>query len=313
MSNCRDVGFSIVVPCYNSERTVGETLASALSQTRGDLEVIAVNDGSTDGSASVLADFAARDRRVRIVTQANGGLSAARNSGMRAARGHVLVFLDADDRLMPDFLDCHAANLATDPRIGLSYGRARFMDWEGRPLTQQTRVLGRDVQPRDALMNNPVTACFAARRELVEEVGPFDTTLRRVEDADWVFRASLTGWRIAGIDRVLYDYRTSPGGLSSDLGGMLEAYDRFLDLARERAPSLVAEVGSESRARMLLYLERRAIAFGKPRAEVGRLAWAAFKTCPSLILKDPVRVTGMLMAGLVPGVAGLVAPRVRHA
>ena len=273
-----EIKFSIVIPCYNSERTIAEAVKSVLDQTVTAFEVIIVNDGSTDGSAAILESLAASDHRIRIITQANGGLSAARNSGIRAAKAPVIAFLDGDDRYHADCLEAHAANFA-----------------------------------RDLLKQNPVTACFAARREIFDVAGLFSTGMARVEDTEWLFRASLTAWRMVGIDRVLFDYRTSPGGLSSDLDGMLTGYDTFLAAARLHAPKLVAEVGAESRARMLLYLERRAIAFGRPRRVVGHYAWAAFKCCPSLILRDPVRVTAMLLAGFVPGVAGLFAPRSVHA
>jgi glycosyltransferase involved in cell wall biosynthesis len=93
---------SVVVPVYNVESYLAECLDSLLAQTVRDLEVVIVNDGSTDGSAAIAEQYVARDPRFRVVTQENGGLSKARNAGIDAATGDYLAFLDSDDRLPPD-------------------------------------------------------------------------------------------------------------------------------------------------------------------------------------------------------------------
>ena len=93
---------SFIVPVYNVECYLRASLDSALVQTLTDIEVICVNDGSTDGSAGILDEYAARDARIKVVTQANAGLSAARNAGLRVVTGRYLLFLDSDDLLSPD-------------------------------------------------------------------------------------------------------------------------------------------------------------------------------------------------------------------
>ena len=93
---------SIIIPCYNSAAWLAETLASALAQTWTDREIIVIDDGSTDNSAAVARSFTARG--VQLVTQANAGAAAARNAGLRLARGDYIQFLDADDLLAPDKL-----------------------------------------------------------------------------------------------------------------------------------------------------------------------------------------------------------------
>ena len=96
---------SIVIPVYNVESYLGECLASVLRQTLRDIEIICVNDGSTDGSAKIIAEYAARDSRIRVITQANGGLSAARNAGLNAATGKYIYFLDSDDWITNDAME----------------------------------------------------------------------------------------------------------------------------------------------------------------------------------------------------------------
>ena len=96
---------SVIVPVYNVERYLARCLDSVLSQTERDIEVVCVNDGSTDGSARILAEYAARDRRVRVVSQANRGLSAARNAGLDIAAGEWIMFVDSDDWVPADAVE----------------------------------------------------------------------------------------------------------------------------------------------------------------------------------------------------------------
>src|SRR5918999_4707877 len=93
---------SVVVPIYNVEGFLRECLESVAAQTVGDLEVVMVDDGSTDGSAAIAREFAERDSRFRLLSQPNAGLSAARNTGIEAAEGEFLAFLDGDDVLPPN-------------------------------------------------------------------------------------------------------------------------------------------------------------------------------------------------------------------
>ncbi len=96
---------SVIMPVYNAEKYLADGLASALAQTFTDFELICVNDGATDGSADILAAYAARDARIVVITQQNQGAAAARNSGMAAARGEYIYFMDADDALHPQLLE----------------------------------------------------------------------------------------------------------------------------------------------------------------------------------------------------------------
>ena len=101
----RELLFSVIIPVYNTRRYLQECLQSAVGQTLEDAEFICIDDGSTDGCAEILAAFAQKDARVRVIRQENAGLSAARNRGMEAAQGEYLCFLDSDDLLMCDALE----------------------------------------------------------------------------------------------------------------------------------------------------------------------------------------------------------------
>ena len=93
------VVLTVIIPAYNAEKYLPQCLDSVIGQTLKDIEVICVDDGSTDGSGKILDEFAARDRRLKVIHQENAGVSAARNRGIKAARGRYLTFVDADDRI----------------------------------------------------------------------------------------------------------------------------------------------------------------------------------------------------------------------
>ena len=100
---------SIIIPVYNGERYLQKAIDSALAQTLHDLEIICVDDGSTDGSAAILDGYAAKDPRVKVIHRRNEGVSAARNAGIDVADGRYIYFLDADDELEPETCERLAA------------------------------------------------------------------------------------------------------------------------------------------------------------------------------------------------------------
>lgn len=112
--------FSIIIPVYNVESYLNECLDSVLSQTCTDWEAVCVNDGSTDGSAAILDDYAAKDERVKVITQPNSGLSAARNAGIKAAKGDYVILLDGDDWLEPNALKIIADSLGDEDMLCFS-------------------------------------------------------------------------------------------------------------------------------------------------------------------------------------------------
>ena len=125
---------SVVIPTYNRARLVTEALHSVLSQPFDDMEVLVVDDGSTDDTLSALARFT--DSRLRVIHQANQGISGARNTGVREARGEYIAMLDSDDRWRPSVLPRLVAALDAHPDAVLVYGRAQAMDAYGFPLPQ---------------------------------------------------------------------------------------------------------------------------------------------------------------------------------
>lgn len=196
---------SIIVPAYNQSRYLGDAIRSALAQTSADLEVIVVDDGSTDETAAVCRTFT--DPRVRYVWQENRGLSAARNTGIREARGAFLSFLDSDDQFVPEKLELLLAAFERDAGIGLVAGQAVLIDSQGR-LLGEVFERGFPDDPTDLLLGNPLhVGSVLLRREWQERVGLFDEALRSYEDWDMWLRLALAGCRMGWVAKPVSLYR----------------------------------------------------------------------------------------------------------
>ena len=220
---------SIIIPVYNLRAFVGEAIESALAQTvpREQFEIVVVDDGSTDGSADVISRFAPH---VRSIRQENRGLSAARNAGIAAARGDFLVFLDADDRLLPEKVSASLSVFAARADLGLVYSGVRYIDAHGAPLPERggTRQEG-DLLPALLLGNLIHPNAAMVRRAPVQEAGGFDERLTALEDWDLWLRLSVRGLRWGCIPRPLAEYRIRADAMHQDRTRMAENTLAVLD------------------------------------------------------------------------------------
>jgi len=142
--------FSVIVPCYRCIDTIETTIASVLSQTCQDFEILLVNDGSPDDTLTTLQGLAASDKRVRVFSKANGGVSSARNLGVREARGEVLAFLDSDDVWVPRKLACHRELFESNADVSVSYAQIRFLGSMSQPCSRKTLPAQRPMFLRGA-------------------------------------------------------------------------------------------------------------------------------------------------------------------
>jgi glycosyltransferase involved in cell wall biosynthesis len=163
---------SVIIPCFNHGHVLGEAIASAWRSTPRDVEILVVDDGSTDDTAAVAQSFAG----VRCVSQPRSGPSRARNRGIAESRGRFMVFLDADDQLAPGALDVGVAELTAHPMAGFVFGRCRLMAPDGAmiPTPERTRIERNHY--RELLIHNYVWAPSMAmfRRASVERAGGFN-------------------------------------------------------------------------------------------------------------------------------------------
>ena len=284
---------SVVVPVFRSERFVAATIRSALAQTLQAIEVIVVDDGSPDGSIDACRTI--DDPRIRYVHQSNRGPAAARNAGIRVARGRYIAFLDSDDLWDPDKLAHQVAHLESRPDVGVSYAFSMFIDGEGR-LLRSYQMLGKETTTiADFFFASPIgNGSNAMARAVVfteprwrDGVRPppsgclFDEELRQAEDFElWLRIALLTRWKIACTPRVLTYYRQYPASLSSDVAEGIRFHRRAVAKVAEYAPELVARYGAACESNLQWYVARNLILRGK-LDEARRTARGAFGAKPS--------------------------------
>ena len=203
----------VVITCYNYGRYLGDCLASVLGQTWQDIDVVVVNDGSTDDTARVVREWLS-DPRLHYVEQANAGQARAKNAGIARTRGDLVAFVDADDSWDREKL-ARQVPLFDDRRIGVVYGRARFVDSDGRDNGFELR--GRYVQPQRGdvtehlLFDNFIPfSSSVVRRECLTRVGGFDEALAMAIDWDLWLRLSVQV-RFDYVDAPLIAYRMGHG------------------------------------------------------------------------------------------------------
>lgn len=170
-----------MIPVYNGEKHLAEAIESVLSQQISGLEIIVVDDGSTDASATVAARYT---ERVRLVRQSNRGAAAARNHGIRVARGDVLAFLDADDYFTSGALKLQLNRLHKNPEVGIVLGQKRYFSSPALPQTAGATL----TDPADDYLFLSF-GCSLIRRSVFDLIGPLSESMKLCEDWDWFMRA----------------------------------------------------------------------------------------------------------------------------
>jgi glycosyltransferase involved in cell wall biosynthesis len=227
---------SVVIPAYNAAWCVRKAIDSVLAQDWRDRELIVVNDGSTDDTLAVLGSYG---DAVRLVDQRNGGMSNARNAGIRAARGEFVAFLDSDDWWLPGKLAPQVDLLLARPDLGFCSCTARVEDMDGRLLNlwECPRWQGSFLVHLFGSGADVPGSCSAvlARRELVLQAGAFDETLHGAEDPDlWIRLAAVSGYACLPEPAVVVLRR--PGSVSRNLEAMRDSTLRMMRKNRHLLP-----------------------------------------------------------------------------
>ena len=240
--------FSIIIPIYNVEKYLSECLDSVLNQTFSDWEAICVNDGSADKSSDILEEYAARDPRFKVITQPNGGLSSARNTGLEAAKGEYVIFLDSDDWLELKALEVLASKISSEDLLCFS-GR-RFFESEGRyhpadELLERDYQSGMDYYNDNALKSRDFAfVCVvlrAYRRAYLEENGLHFQEGIFHEDNLFTPLACYHARKVTTINDCLYDYRVRSESITTTVNPK-----RLMDLmgtANELAAFFIPKTG----------------------------------------------------------------------
>jgi glycosyltransferase involved in cell wall biosynthesis len=260
---------SVIMPAYNLAPYIEAAMDSVRAQTYQDWELLIVDDGSTDGTGSIVETYAAREPRVRLFRQSNAGISAARNRALRDASGEFLAIFDGDDVWEPRYLDAQLAILRRHPEIDVVTGNAWFLG--SRQHGQPARPWP-DPRPHPTLRSilEDETAVFimsVMRRRVHETVGAFDETLCTNEDYDFWLRAAVAGVRFYRNDKPLGHYRRRDDSMSASevrmLTGIVRVYEKLKPLLAGRASEL-AIVDAQ-----IAKFQRRALA-GRAKASLDR-------------------------------------------
>jgi glycosyltransferase involved in cell wall biosynthesis len=284
---------SVVIPCFNQAHYLPEAIESVLAQTLPPAEVIVVDDGSEDNSCEV----AARYEKVSRMRQKNRGVAAARNAGWKATTTDYLVFLDADDRLLPEALEVGAAALERRPRVAFVSGFSRDIGDDGRPL----KGLRQPFVTQDHYLRL-LEDCFiwsgssiVYRRSALEAVGGFDESFTAADDYDLYLRIARR-FPIYCHESVVTEYRRHGTNTTRDPGVVLDSQLEVLERQRE---NVADDREREARRRGVRKTRRE---HGRALAEQIAEDWRrrrrrqALRGLKTLVRRDPQGVSYLLGA-----------------
>ncbi len=226
---------SVIIPVYNHEKYIRECVESALAQDYENIEVIVVDDGSTDATPEILKEFGGR---IRCIRQENQGAAAAFNHGLRLAMSSFVSWLSSDDVFLPDKIRQQVSRFQEDPDLAVVYTDYIRIDADGHEL----EVVHSHCPPRERFVREYLAGGFVSavtmlmRRECIDKVGPFDESLQAYEDYDMVLRL-LQRYRLGYVPLPLMKYRWHSANMSHKFRILQNCRDQvFLKVLREFSP-----------------------------------------------------------------------------
>lgn len=239
---------SVIIPVYNGEQFLAQAIESVLDQSYKEIEIIVVDDGSTDNTAQIANSF---QENIRYTYQSNSGPSAARNHGIKIAKGEAIAFLDIDDMWSQDKLEIHASYLAANPSVDIVQGLIQQITISEEQLKNQASF---EIASQPYQFINLGSAMY--RKLVFDKIGLLDETLKYAEDFDWFLRAWENNISKVVLDRVMLFYRKHDGNMTKgkqlvDLG-FVRIYKKHLDRCREKGnftrspelPPLIEYIGT---------------------------------------------------------------------
>jgi glycosyltransferase involved in cell wall biosynthesis len=227
---------SVIIPAWNAERHIARAIDSVLAQTRPAEEIIVVDDGSTDGTAEAVRAFGTR---VQLICQPNGGASVARNTGIAAATGQWIAFLDADDEWLPEKLRLQAERHQQYPALQWSFTR---LEW-ARPEWPTHRLAHPDAAPKTGVFEDYLAAYCAGffmstitvmvHRSVFEAVGGFEPGMKRAQDNDLWFRIAYQFPQVGYIPRSLAVYHLDTPNSSTKINDSVEFMTALIERHRD--------------------------------------------------------------------------------
>ncbi|MFT4217181.1 MAG: glycosyltransferase [Micropruina sp.] len=295
---------SVIMPTYNAGARIGAAISGVLTQSYSDLELIVVDDGSTDDTYRIATGFG---DRVAVLQQANAGPNAARNRGIRAAAGELIALCDSDDFWLPNYLADALAVLERHPdRTWVTCAATALTDHGLRDYGVSPFGQFPAERQREAILQVNFVSIFSVfPRRMADEIGPFSEELHRCEDWEYWARAIFSGWRVAFQPDSAAMYRQQGASQSADPAAMIDAEEEMFAGIAKRFASTFTE-------REQALLAARA-SYGSPprQRQRAREAWAAgdFREAASLLrvtAADFPEYRGLRSKALATGLAAPV-------
>ena len=281
---------SVVIPAYNAERTVLETVESVQKQTFSDLEIIVIDDGSTDKTKELLQGVT--DERLKIFSYENSGVATARNRGISDAEGEFIAFLDADDLWTPDKLELQLIALQQHPEAGVAYSwNYFFIDGQEDISPGKAFFFEGDVYPQLLVENflangsNPLI-----RTKIIELVGEFDSTFSHCADWDFYLRLAASCPFVVVLKHQVF-YRQSFGSMTSQtskIDGIEKQVLTMLEKAYRMAPPEYQYLRNQSLAWAYEYCTQQYLQYTTDISGVnkaGQKLWKAIRLHPQILLE----------------------------
>ena len=301
---------SVVIPVFNGEKTIQETIESVLNQTITDFELLVINDGSQDRTVEIAECIS--DSRIQVFSYPNAGQSTSRNRGIELAKGDYISFIDADDLWTPDKLEAQLKALQANPKAGVAYS---WTDW----IDESSQLLGKGSYNTEQgevftklLLNDFVAngSNVLIRRDALTEVGDFDPSVTPAEDWDlWLRLAARYEFVAVRSPQILY--RISPNSASFNVWKMEASSLQVIDKAFAVAPESLQYLKPQCLGNRYKYLTFKAIE-GYPERSKGiaaiRFLWNAIKNDPSLLRAKVIWKVLFRVAAIT-----LLTPKLAHA
>lgn len=302
---------SVIMPVYNMEKYIKNSVQSVLNQSYKDFELIVVDDGSSDSSITICRSM--NDPRIRIIRQKNRGLAGARNTGISYSKGEYLAFLDSDDLWSKDKLAWHVRHLDNKSRVGVSFSFSLLIDEQGKSMGLVQSSKTRNIGFKDIICRNPIGNGSAPviRKSVLEKVSYkryykgipetqyFDADFKQSEDIEfWVRIAIYSDLKFEGINRYLTYYRINASGLSANLKNQLNSWQKAMDKLSLMAPKRIARWKRLAKAYQLRYLARRAVR-NKQSSIAFALVFKALSTDRTILVEEPRKTVETLLSSLL--------------
>ncbi|NER19342.1 MAG: glycosyltransferase [Symploca sp. SIO1C2] len=297
---------SVIIPAYNAEKTILETIESIFQQTFADFEIIVINDGSQDSTLELLSGV--KDPRLQVFSFPNAGLSASRNRGVARAKGEYISFIDADDLWTPDKLELQLQALRTNPEAAVAYSWTDCIDEAGKFLRSGSHMsVSGDVYAQLLLVNFLESGSnVLIRQQALREIGDSDESLAAGQDRELFLRLAAK-YHFVAVPQTQILYRVSAQAISANVAKAGTSRLKVIKQAFSQAPESLQYLKKISLANSCKYHTFRAlegpVAQCQARA-AAKFLWCALKNDPTMIRR---RVTWKVLLKIL--ILSLLPPR----